>query len=88
MLEEPLLHEQLGHVHEELLRLARALTRLSDDQRAVLEMRLLRGLTVAEICELTSLSKRSLVALLFQGMKALRAVLEEPGDVSEGNRGS
>jgi RNA polymerase sigma-70 factor (ECF subfamily) len=87
MLEQPPFREQLGPGHEELLRLARALTRLTEDQRAVMELKLLRGLTVAEICELTSLSKRSLAAHLFQGMKALRALLDEPGNLSPGNRG-
>jgi RNA polymerase sigma-70 factor (ECF subfamily) len=87
MLEQPPFREQLGRGQEEFLRLTRALTRLSDDQRAVLEMKLLHGLTVAEICELTSLSKGSLAAHLFQGMKTLRALLDEPGNPSVGNRG-
>jgi RNA polymerase sigma-70 factor (ECF subfamily) len=77
MLEEPLFREQRQREHEELLRFERALTRLPDNQRAVLEMRLLQGLTVAEICDATGLSKLSLAGLLFQAMKALRSLLEE-----------
>jgi RNA polymerase sigma-70 factor, ECF subfamily len=61
---------------EQLLRLARALARLPHDQRFVLELKHLHGLSVAEICEQTGHSKASVVGLLYRGLKALRVLLE------------
>src|SRR5258708_1317072 len=69
--------EEMARGNEELLRLATALARLPDDQRAVLELKHFQGLTLAEICEQTGLSKPSLVGLLFRGVKALRVLLDD-----------
>jgi RNA polymerase sigma-70 factor (ECF subfamily) len=71
--------EEISAKNEELLHLAEALARLPDDQRTLLEMKHLDGLTVAEICEHTGRSKPSVVGLLYRGMKALRALMDEPG---------
>jgi RNA polymerase sigma-70 factor (ECF subfamily) len=64
---------------EQLLVLAEALAQLPDDQRGVLELKHLRGCSVAEICEQTGRSKASVVELLFRGMKRLRASLDDAG---------
>ena len=64
---------------EQLLVLAGALAQLPDDQRSVLELKHLRGCSVAEICEQTGRSKASVVGLLFRGMKKLRVSLDDPG---------
>jgi RNA polymerase sigma-70 factor (ECF subfamily) len=71
--------QQLAAQNEQLLRLARALALLPDDQRTVLELKHLRGCSVAEICEETRRSKASVVGLLFRGMRKLRALLDDPG---------
>lgn len=65
--------------NERLLELARALARLPDDQRSVLQLKHLEGLTVAEICTRTGRSKPSVVGLLYRGMQSLRALMDEPG---------
>jgi RNA polymerase sigma-70 factor (ECF subfamily) len=75
-----LLPDEVAERNEQLLRLAAALTRLADAQRAVLEMKHLHGLSVAEICEQTGRSKPSVVGLLFRGMKALRVIMDDPNN--------
>jgi RNA polymerase sigma-70 factor (ECF subfamily) len=79
--------------NEQLLRLTRALARLPGDQRRVLELKHLQGLSVAEICEQTGRSKASVVGLLFRGVNALRVLLDGqdsgPGwPAPEGDRGA
>jgi RNA polymerase sigma-70 factor (ECF subfamily) len=68
--------------NEQLLLVARALDQLPADQRDVVEMKYLQGLTVPEICDCTGRSKGSVVGLLFRGMRALRVLLDEPGQES------
>jgi RNA polymerase sigma-70 factor (ECF subfamily) len=70
--------EEVASLNEQLLRLARALGRLPDDQRGVVELKHLHGLSIAEICERTGRSKASIVGLLFRGVKALRALMDVP----------
>jgi RNA polymerase sigma-70 factor (ECF subfamily) len=72
--------EEVAHQNEQLLRLAWALAQLPDDQRGVVEMKHLHGLSIAEIAERTGRSKSSVVALLFRGLKTLRETMNEPGD--------
>jgi RNA polymerase sigma-70 factor (ECF subfamily) len=74
--------EEVAANNEQLLRLAAALKRLPDDQRVVLEMKHLHGLTVAEICERTGRSKSAVAGLLFRGVKALRGRLARPEDAA------
>jgi RNA polymerase sigma-70 factor (ECF subfamily) len=62
---------------EELLRLAAALTRLSQEQRQVVELHHLKGLTVAEVAEQMGRSRAAIVGLLFRGLKKLRQLLRE-----------
>jgi RNA polymerase sigma-70 factor (ECF subfamily) len=77
--------EQVAEQNEQLLRLAVALTRLPDDQRAVLEMKHLHGLSVSEICEATARSKPSVAGLLYRGLKALRVLMDDPSNRSAGD---
>jgi RNA polymerase sigma-70 factor (ECF subfamily) len=69
--------EQVVSHNEELLRLGRAINRLPDEQRLVMEMKHLQGYSLAEICERTGRSKPSVVGLLHRGMKALRKLLDD-----------
>ena len=64
-------------LEKELRRFARALSRLRDDQRVVLELKHLEGLTLNEMCVRTGYSKQQVAGLLFQGLKALRVLLDE-----------
>jgi RNA polymerase sigma-70 factor (ECF subfamily) len=69
--------EELAANNEQLLRLASALEHLPEDQRAVVEMKHLHGLSVAEICERLDRSKPAVVGLLYRGLKTLRKLLDE-----------
>lgn len=62
---------------EELLRLAAALGRLPDDQRLVVELHHLKGLTVAEVAAKIGRTRPAVVGLLFRGLKRLRELLSE-----------
>ena len=74
--------QQVAAQNEQLLRLAGALAQLPDDQRTVLELKHLRGQSVAEICEETGRSKASVVGLLFRGMRKLRFLLDDPSSAA------
>ena len=65
---------------EELRRLAHALAELPDDQRRVVELRYLNGLTVADVAEQIGRTRPAAVGLLFRGLKRLRELLREPGE--------
>ena len=71
--------EQLARRNEQLLRLADGLTRLPEDQRTVLKLKFLQGLPLAEICQQTGHSRVAVAGLLFQGSKALRGLMNDPG---------
>jgi RNA polymerase sigma-70 factor (ECF subfamily) len=75
--------EEIAARNERLLRLAAALARLPDDQRAVLEMMHLHGLSVAEIGDRTGRSRLAVARALCRGMAALRALLGGPGPGAE-----
>ena len=60
---------------EELLRLARALGQLPEDQRQVVELHHLKGLTVAAVAAELDRTRPAVVGLLFRGLKNLRALL-------------
>ncbi len=62
---------------EELLRLARALSRLPDDQRLVVELHYLKGLSVADVATHVGRTRPAVVGLLFRGLKKLRELLRE-----------
>jgi RNA polymerase sigma-70 factor, ECF subfamily len=62
---------------EELLRLAHALAQLPDDQRRVVELHYLKGLTVADMAEQIGRTRPAAVGLLFRGLKRLRELLRD-----------
>jgi RNA polymerase sigma-70 factor (ECF subfamily) len=62
---------------EELLGLARALTRLPEDQRRVVELHHLKGLPVLEVAEAMGRTRPAVVGLLFRGLKKLRELLRD-----------
>jgi RNA polymerase sigma-70 factor (ECF subfamily) len=62
---------------EELLRLARALARLPEDQRFVVELHHLKGLPVAEVARQMGRTRPAAVGLLYRGLKQLREMLRE-----------
>jgi RNA polymerase sigma-70 factor (ECF subfamily) len=72
--------EEVVSLNEQLLLLSRALAQLPDDQRGVVELKHLHGLSIAEICDRTGRSKAAVVGLLYRGVKALREKLNEPRD--------
>ncbi len=61
---------------EELLRLARAIGQLPEDQRCVVELHHLKGLPVAEVAMQLGKSRPAVVGLLFRGLKKLRELLQ------------
>jgi RNA polymerase sigma-70 factor, ECF subfamily len=69
---------------EEFLRLGRALSRLPEDQRRVVELHYLKGLPVAEVATRIGRTRPAAVGLLFRGLKRLRELLREPGESADG----
>jgi RNA polymerase sigma-70 factor (ECF subfamily) len=63
---------------EELFRLAQALDQLPPDQRTAVELHHLQGRPVAELAALLERDAGAVGALLYRGLKKLRALLREP----------
>ncbi len=70
--------ERVGR-QEDLLRLARALAQLPEDQRVVVEMHHLRGVAVADIGAALERTEAAVAGLLRRGLKKLRTLLQEDG---------
>jgi RNA polymerase sigma-70 factor (ECF subfamily) len=70
---------------EELLRLAHAIARLPEDQRRVVELHYLRGLSVANVAEEIGRTRSAAVGLLFRGLKRLRELLRDPVESGHGS---
>jgi RNA polymerase sigma-70 factor (ECF subfamily) len=64
---------------EDLLRLAEALGRLPEDQRAAVEQHHLEGRTLAETAEALGRSRSAAASLVFRGLRNLRRILDEEG---------
>jgi RNA polymerase sigma-70 factor (ECF subfamily) len=64
--------------HEQCLRLADALSGLPDKQRPAVELRHLRGLSLAEVAAELGSTKAAVVGLLHRGVEKLRIFLSEP----------
>jgi RNA polymerase sigma-70 factor (ECF subfamily) len=62
---------------EQLLRLAQALARLPEDQRRAVELRHLKGGTVAEVAAQMGRSKEAVAKLLLRGVARLRELLDD-----------
>ncbi len=65
---------------EELLRLTHALAQLPFDQRRVVELHYLTGLTVADVAAQIDRTRPAAVGLLFRGLKRLRELLRDAGE--------
>jgi RNA polymerase sigma-70 factor (ECF subfamily) len=68
--------KQNAERNDQLWRLAESLARLPDEQRLALELRHLRGWTVADICFHMGRTTASVAGLLRRGLKKLREQLE------------
>jgi RNA polymerase sigma-70 factor (ECF subfamily) len=66
-----------AHRQEQLLRVARALGQLPDDQRTAIELHHLRDQPVAEIALALGRTEASIAGLLRRGLKRLRELLQE-----------
>jgi RNA polymerase sigma-70 factor (ECF subfamily) len=62
---------------EDLLRLAAALGRLADDQRAAVELHHLEGLPLAETAAALGRTRTAVASLVFRGLRNLRRSLDE-----------
>jgi RNA polymerase sigma-70 factor, ECF subfamily len=70
--------------HEQLVRLAMALEQLPADQREAVELHHLMGHTVAEVGAVMGRTRPAAMGLIFRGLKRLRELLGEDGDVDGG----
>ncbi len=62
---------------EEMVRLARALNQLADDQRRVIELHHLQGFSVTEVADLVGRTRPAVAGLLFRGLNRLRELMVE-----------
>jgi RNA polymerase sigma-70 factor, ECF subfamily len=63
--------------HEQLLQLAAALGRISEEQRTAIELKHLKGMSVKEIGERLGRSEAGVAGLLRRGLKELRVLLAD-----------
>jgi RNA polymerase sigma-70 factor (ECF subfamily) len=69
--------------HEQLVRMAGAIDRLPEDQRRAVELRHLRGQTVAEIAAQMGRTEVAVAGLIRRGLQRLRELLSTDRDVSD-----
>jgi RNA polymerase sigma-70 factor (ECF subfamily) len=67
--------EAMAFLREELDRVAKAMTELTDDQREVIELRFFAGLTVSETAEVMGRQDGTVRGLQFRALAALRRSL-------------
>lgn len=60
---------------EDLALLARALNRLTEDQRGAIELHHLQGLSVSDVAELLGRTRPAVAGLLFRGLNRLRELM-------------
>jgi RNA polymerase sigma-70 factor (ECF subfamily) len=68
---------------EDLLRLAKALARLPEDQRSAVELHHLEGRTLAETAEVLGRTRSAVASLVFRGLRNLRQMLDEGNERSD-----
>jgi RNA polymerase sigma-70 factor (ECF subfamily) len=76
VLDTPRPDQRAAH-HEDLLRMARALAQLPEDQRLALELKYLQGLSLEDIAKQIGRSKGAVAGLLHRGVIGLRATMQE-----------
>ena len=64
-------------LQEDCLRLGDALAQLPENQRQAVELRHLRGLSLAEIAEAMQITKTAVVGLLHRGVERLRGIMKD-----------
>jgi RNA polymerase sigma-70 factor (ECF subfamily) len=62
---------------EDLFRLARVLAGLPEDQRRVIELHHLQGLSLADVADIVGRTGPAVAGLLFRGLNALRELLRD-----------
>ena len=68
---------------EELALMARALNQLAEDQRRVIELHHLQGLSVSDVAELMKRSRPAVAGLLFRGLNRLRELMGDQDEVNK-----
>lgn len=69
--------------HEQLIRLATALSQLPADQREAVELHHLQSKTVAEVGDIMGRTRPAAMGLIFRGLKRLRELLDEDKTTNE-----
>ncbi len=64
--------------HEQAIRLAEALARLPEDQRLVIELHHLQGLSLEDVVRRLGRTEAAIAGLLRRGRRKLREILESP----------
>lgn len=72
--------QALARVHAADLR--RALSRLTDEQQEVVELRFLEGLSIAEVSQVVGRAEGAVKALQFRALRSLARILHEEGVVT------